>query len=113
MLHNVALAARIVQLTPHTRSLSLTGIFQLILAGQGSVLPQGLHSLTIGPSPGGWTQPIVLTHSALNCVKKLRICNYPLGEELQSIAGHNGALQQLTDFQWSIGHRYGSNRTLE
>lgn len=102
ILDYIALAECLVALSPQVRNVSLTGFFTLLAAGEAFSAAQALQFLSIGPAHGAWVRPLQLNHSAIQSVKKLRVCGLVLGEECNSILGDNDALQQLEEFQWSV-----------
>lgn len=99
----LALARCVLSLTPRVRSLSLTGFFEHILVGERASCHQSLHTVSIGPPPVGWEVPLHFSNTALNTVKRLRVCGCMLEKkEAASICGDDGALPQLKKFVWSI-----------
>ena len=102
---NLDLARRVLSLASQVRSLSVTGLFELAVAGEDPPLLSKLQSLTIGPRPTGSREPLDLTHRELNSVVKLRLCDYHISDQVETVLGKS-ALQGLTELQWSMMLEY-------
>lgn len=98
-----ALTRSVLGFTPFVESLSLTGFLDRVIAGLRS--PPSLtflRSVTLGPPINWWISSLSLDHATLATVEKLRICGRELSEqEMGCVAGKNGALPNLRQFQWS------------
>lgn len=100
---SLALASCLLSLAPHVRSLSLTGFFEKAVAGKRAPPHQALESVTLGPVAARWGVPLLLHHSALSGVQRLRVGGSILvKEETDCITGKDGALPQLSTVQWSM-----------
>lgn len=103
---HIGLAQNILSLTPRVRSLSLTGYFDLCLAGTPPL--RLLQSVTIGPPGSKAAVPVELRYPVFQTVKRLRICHAFLKKEAaECLSGGNGALPQLEEVQWVMPFTYG------
>lgn len=97
----IGLAHRVLTLASQVRSLSVTGIFELVVAGEQPAPLVNLYSLSIGPRPTEWGL-LHLSHPDLSSVSKLRVCCNHISDELEAVLGKGKALQGLSQVQWSM-----------
>lgn len=111
---NLATMRSVLSYTPLLKSLSLTGILERALCGTRSPPAlNALRSLTLGPPPARWKEPLRLDHPALANVERLRICGCMLREsEIECIAGRKGALPKLREVQWSLPSKFDNDEGL-
>lgn len=106
---SLTLARSILTLTSSVNSLSLTGIFEFILAGEEFSSPQAVTSLTLGPdSPIDSYVPLRLDYPALQCLKRVRLCSLPHATAEDDLSGDRPTLRYLKEVQWSQTSEYST-----
>lgn len=98
----VANARCLIALAPRVHSLSLTGLFHGLAAGEHLAALDQLRSLTIGPFSEAWIMDLKLERPEFDQIVRLRLCQLLSDEEAEKVSGDGAALPQLRELQWSI-----------